>query len=121
MCCPASSWTPNILNAEYILRVMFLKSIVNLLNNIFIILGDFKKLKKSDEYYFQVDKELQVNNFQFPLTIAFISQSGAGTNNKIFVDKKESDFVFPFAEKPKYVVADPFTSLLFEGKITELQ
>ena len=66
-------------------------------------------------------KQLQVNNFQFPLTIAFISQSGAGTNNKIFVDKKESDFSFSFPEKPAHFVTDPFTSLLFEAKVTELK
>ncbi len=66
-------------------------------------------------------KQLQANNFHFPLTIALISQLGAGTNNNILVDKKESDFVFPFPEKPKYLIADPFTSLLFEGKMTELK
>lgn len=75
---------------------------------------------KKKEVKMQV-KQLQANNFVFPFEVSFIAKSGISTNKKLVIDKKESDFVFPFAEKPKYVVADPFTSLLFEGKITELQ
>jgi aminopeptidase N len=66
-------------------------------------------------------KQQQSAIFQLPLTISLISQSGAGTNHNILVDKKENDFVFSFSERPKMVVADPYTSLLFEGKVTELK
>ena len=66
-------------------------------------------------------KQLQVNNFQFPLTISWISQSGAVTNNTVSIEKKESDFVFPLSEKPKNMIADPFTSLLIERKVNELK
>jgi len=66
-------------------------------------------------------KQLQSATFQFPLMISLIANSGAGTNNRIMVDKKEVDVTFSFPEKPKQLAADPFTSLLFEGKITELK
>ena len=66
-------------------------------------------------------KQLQATDFNFPLTISWISQSGAEKNNTIFIEKKESDFVFSMLAKPKILIADPFTSLLFEGKVTEIK
>ena len=66
-------------------------------------------------------KQLQATDFNFPLTISWISQSGAEKNNTIFIEKKESDFVFSMPAKPKILIADPFTSLLFEGKVTEIK
>ena len=66
-------------------------------------------------------KQQQVNNFQIPLTISWIFQSGAVTNKTVLIDKKESDFVFSLPEKPKKMIADPFTSLLFERKVNEIK
>ena len=66
-------------------------------------------------------KQLQATNFQFPLTIALVSQSGSATDNTIIINKKDSDFVFSFPEKPKKLIMDPSTSLLFERKLTELK
>ena len=66
-------------------------------------------------------KQLQAANFHFPLTIGLVSQPGTGKNNTIFINKKESDFVFSYPEKPKLLIADPFTSLLFERKVTEIK
>jgi len=66
-------------------------------------------------------KQLQSTIFQFPLSISLISQSGAGTRNKIVVSKKEEDFTFSFPEKPRELTVDDFVSILFEGKVTELK
>ena len=66
-------------------------------------------------------KQQQTNIFQFPLTISLISKTGAATNNKIIVDKKESDHIFSTSGKPAYLVADPFTTLLFEAVIKEIK
>ncbi len=64
-------------------------------------------------------KQLQNHNFHFPLLISLIPKSGAPIDRKILVDKKESDFVFPVPEKPKHLVVDPHTSLLFQWKVAE--
>jgi aminopeptidase N len=66
-------------------------------------------------------KQLQSTTFHFPLAISVISQSGAGTRNKIAVNKKEHDFTFSFPERPRSLTVDDFVSLLFEGKVTELK
>lgn len=66
-------------------------------------------------------QQLQSTAFQFPLEIAFLSKKGGRTINKINVTKKEMDFSFALPEKPLQLIADPFTSVLFEGKVMEMK
>lgn len=66
-------------------------------------------------------KQKQKNVFSFPLDMAIINKTGAAVTQKFMINKRESSFTFSFPEKPSTLTADPFTSLLFEGKITELK
>lgn len=61
-------------------------------------------------------EQLQNDPFRFPLEIAF----GNTTTEKLLISKKTETFNFPVKEKPVQVLADPNTSLLFEGTVEEL-
>ncbi len=65
-------------------------------------------------------KQLQNVEFRFPLEIAFIAK-GKTVIQKFMVDRKIKSFVVSLAEKPSSVIADPKTSLLFEGVVNELK
>jgi aminopeptidase N len=63
----------------------------------------------------------QLNEFRFPIELAFTSSTGKMIIEKLIVDKKIKTFTVSLAEKPVSVIADPKTSLLFEGTVTEMK
>lgn len=66
-------------------------------------------------------RQLQAGSFTFPLQLAFISPSGAITLYTQQVTQRETGFSFSMGEKPAQLLADPFTDLLAEMKVTELK
>jgi aminopeptidase N len=63
----------------------------------------------------------QVKEFRFPIELAFTSPNGKVTIEKLIVDKKIKTFTVSLSEKPVSVIADPNTSLIFEGTATEIK
>jgi aminopeptidase N len=63
--------------------------------------------------------QLQTELFQFPFDIAITTTKSK--IEKIMISKRSETFTFPVKDKPAKVLADPFTSLLFEGIVTELK
>ena len=59
--------------------------------------------------------------FQFPLDIAIEAASAKSNIKTLSIDKKTGTFSIPVKGKPLRIVADPFTSLLFDGTIIELK
>lgn len=66
-------------------------------------------------------RQLQTTEFEFPLQVALVTASGAGTRQKLMITKRETSFQFIMPEKPVQFIADPNTDLLFDAKITELK
>jgi aminopeptidase N len=60
----------------------------------------------------------QKNIFDFPLSLK-INSSGAGKNEKIFVDKVVSSFKIKVNQKPTSIIVDPDTELLMQSSIKE--
>jgi aminopeptidase N len=63
--------------------------------------------------------QLQDQLFEFPLDIAF--QSASMRIEHLGISKKTETFKIPVKKKPLMVTPDPFTSLLFEAKITQVK
>ncbi|MBS1919036.1 MAG: DUF3458 domain-containing protein [Bacteroidetes bacterium] len=59
--------------------------------------------------------------FQFPLDISIITNTKKSVIHTVQVNQKKQSFEIPVSVKPVSVIADPFTSLLFEGKISEIK
>jgi aminopeptidase N len=66
-------------------------------------------------------KQLQKTEFRFPIELAFISAKGKTVIQKLMVDSKIKSYTVSLTEKPSSVIADPKTSLLFEGVVNELK
>lgn len=62
--------------------------------------------------------QLQQKLFHFPLDILMVAPSGAAVTAETFINKKEMVVSFSLAEQPVQVSADPFTSLLYSGKLS---
>ena len=78
----------------------------------------WKYLRKEKKISVKVD-QLQKNIFQFPLDIAITDNKSKIV--KQMITKRSEAFIFPAKNKPLKVAADPFTSLLFDGKVTEIK
>lgn len=61
----------------------------------------------------------QNNEFRLPLEIAWQSKNGKKVFQKLFLDRRNKTFTFNVPEKPVSFIADPHTSLLFEGIVSE--
>ncbi|MEJ0104028.1 MAG: M1 family aminopeptidase [Bacteroidota bacterium] len=61
--------------------------------------------------------QLQGTLFSFPLEVEIKTVSGKTKLEKLNITRKEETFVLSIAEEVVSIVADPNTSLLFEGKI----
>ncbi len=57
--------------------------------------------------------------FQFPLEIALSAGKATQQVQKMNITQRSETFTFMSKTKPTRVIADPFTSLLFEGAVTE--
>ena len=67
-------------------------------------------------------KQLQSSEaFQFPLDILVNINPEDSMIHTINVTQEKQTFVFPVTSKPASVIADPFTSLLFEGMVKEIK
>lgn len=64
-------------------------------------------------------EQLQLKTFEFPLDFAINLGASKPVLFNINVSKKIETFFFPTANSPVSIVADPFTSLLFEGTLTQ--
>jgi|CXWL01.1.fsa_nt_gi aminopeptidase N len=78
--------------------------------------------------YDQKKKQLTINinqkqsyEFRFPLEIALTSKTGKPVIEKLLIDRKSKTFTFSAPAKPLAVIADPTTSLLFEGTVSEVK
>src|SRR5439155_26529958 len=78
----------------------------------------WKYLPKEKKISVKVD-QLQKNIFQFPLGIAITDNKSKIV--KQMITKRSEAFIFSAKNKPLKVAADPFTSLLFDGKVTEIK
>jgi aminopeptidase N len=79
---------------------------------------NWKYFDKEKKISVKID-QLQTELFQFPLDIA-ITNTTSGVK-KITISKRSETFTFPVKNRPLKILADPFTSLLFDGLITELK
>lgn len=59
--------------------------------------------------------------FQFPLDIRININTEASVDHTIYISQEKQIFVFPVSLKPVSVIADPYTSVLFEGTIKEIK
>jgi aminopeptidase N len=59
--------------------------------------------------------------FQFPLDIRINVNTEASVDHTIYISQEKQIFVFPVSSKPVSVIADPYTSVLFEGTIKEIK
>ena len=66
-------------------------------------------------------KQLQKAEFQVPIELGFTSAKGKTIIQKLMVDSRMKSFTVPLTEKPVSVIADPKTSLLFEGTVKEIK
>ncbi|HVT83881.1 MAG TPA: M1 family aminopeptidase [Chitinophagaceae bacterium] len=67
-------------------------------------------------------EQLQASEaFQFPLDILVNTTAEDSMIHTINITQKKQIFNFPLNSKPTSVVADPFTSLLFEGTVKEIK
>jgi len=67
---------------------------------------------------------MQIQNetvFNFPINIELSLASGKKMAKTLTVDSQTKSFSFPVSERPLKIEADPATSLLFEGTVTELK
>jgi len=67
-----------------------------------------------------VEQTQNTEPFIFPLDISIESGAGKSDTQTLAIDKKKQTFTFQ-SLKPLKIVADPLTSLLFEGKVKELK
>jgi aminopeptidase N len=58
--------------------------------------------------------------FEFPLEILINTNPDDSMIHTFYIDRKEQTFILPVSSKPVSVIADPFTSLLFEGITKEI-
>jgi aminopeptidase N len=78
----------------------------------------WKYRSKEKQVSIKVD-QVQTGLFQFPLDISVINTKSK--IEKLIVSKRSETFIFPLKEKPLKLLADPFTSLLFDGTIVQLK
>lgn len=81
----------------------------------------WKYIDKEKKVLITVDQLQQSAPFEFPLEITIGSLSAKPQVRQLSISKKSETFSFPAGTNKITITADPFTSLLFEGKITELQ
>ena len=67
-----------------------------------------------------VEQTQNTEPFIFPLDITIESSPGKSQTQTLAIDKKMQTFTFQ-SSKPSQIIADPLTSLLFEGKVKELK
>jgi len=76
--------------------------------------------KKTNELSVTVTQS-QKRIFQFPLQLEIESQTQKDKTVTIGISKQKETFKFKVEKKLLHFTIDPFTSLLFEGKITEVK
>lgn len=59
--------------------------------------------------------------FEFPLEIGLKDANGKLTVTKFMITKATENFTIPVKQKPRQLVADPATSLLFSGNVSEIK
>jgi hypothetical protein len=79
-------------------------------------------MKKKNNVTVTLTQLQKSEDFEFPFEI-LIQESTVTMPKRMIkaVSKRSETFVFPVKSKPVRVEIDPMTSLLFEGKLTELQ
>ncbi|HKB43163.1 MAG TPA: M1 family aminopeptidase, partial [Chitinophagaceae bacterium] len=78
----------------------------------------WKYLPKEKKISIKVD-QLQTELFQFPLDIAITNTKSK--IEKLVISKRSETFIFPVKDKPLKLLADPFTSLLFDGSMMQIK
>ncbi|MEI2739853.1 MAG: M1 family metallopeptidase [Chitinophagaceae bacterium] len=80
------------------------------------------KYNKSENNIEVTIKQLQSFDFEFPFEI-LIQESAVTMSKRMIktISKRSETFAFPVKSKPVRIELDPMTSLLFEGKLTELK
>jgi aminopeptidase N len=63
----------------------------------------------------------QLTEFRFPINIQLHYKSGKKADQNIMVDGRSKSIILKVSEKPSMIIADPYTSLLFEGTINEVK
>ena len=67
-------------------------------------------------------EQLQTNEaFIFPLDILIVSEPGKTQTETLNISNKKETFTFPVNKQPMEIIADPHTSLLFQGSVRELK
>lgn len=64
-------------------------------------------------------KQTQKNLFAFPLQIGIYTTTGALPTEQLNITKKEETFVLKGYTQVQQIVLDPYTQLLFEGKVSK--
>ena len=82
---------------------------------------NWKYIAKEKKVMITVEQLQQSVPFEFPLEITIGQSSAKPQVQKLNITKKLETFSFPAASNKITITADPFTSLLFEGRVTELQ
>ncbi len=59
--------------------------------------------------------------FQFPIDIEISTNLAEKDFQKLWVSQAKQTFSFPVSSKPASVIADPYTSLLYEGGVQEIK
>ena len=81
----------------------------------------WKYLAKEKKVAITVEQLQQSVLFELPLEISIAFSHLKPSVQKIYITKKIETFSFPAVNNKITIRADPFTSLLFEGTITQLQ
>ncbi|MES1198100.1 MAG: M1 family aminopeptidase [Chitinophagaceae bacterium] len=66
-----------------------------------------------------VEQKQNRDPFIFPLDILIVTGPGKSWTETLQVNKKKETFTFSLNNKPQEIIADPHTSLLFEGHVKE--
>jgi aminopeptidase N len=67
-------------------------------------------------------EQLQNNEpFIFPLDILIVSGPGKNQAETLSISKKKETFIFPVNNRTMEIIADPHTSLLFQGIVREMK
>jgi len=66
-------------------------------------------------------QQKQSAEFRFPINIQLHYKSGKKADQNIMVDGRSKSIILKVSEKPSMIIADPYTSLLFEGTINEVK
>ena len=81
----------------------------------------WKHMVKEKQLLITVEQMQQTVPFEFPLEIAIGFAHAKPQTQKLNITKKSETFSFPAGSNKITIIADPHTSLLFEGKVTAVQ